>query len=162
MIFVVLGTQKFPCNRLLEKMDELVSLGIINEHVLAQRGNSDYTPKHYEYVDFVDKKQFEEWIEACDVLVTHSGVGTILSGKNHGKPVIVFPRLEKYGEHVDDHQLDIARAFSKKNLVFMCGEQDDLGAMIAEAKGHSFHEYESQRTKMIQLIEDFIKEEKNV
>lgn len=162
MIFVVLGTQKFQCNRLLEKMDELVSQGIIRESILAQRGNSDYVPKNYKYVDFVDKKQFEEWIEDCDVLVTHSGVGTILAGKSHGKPVIVFPRLKKYGEHVDDHQLDIARAFDKKNLVFMCGENDDLGRLIEKARNHCFDEYVSQRTKMVQLIETYIKEEEDV
>lgn len=162
MIFVVLGTQKFQCNRLLEKMDQLIAQGIIKEPVFAQKGNSDYVPKNYEYVDFVEKKQFEELMEQCDLLVTHSGVGTILSGKNHGKPVIVFPRLKKYGEHVDDHQLDIARAFGKKNLVFMCGEDDDLGELIRKARNHHFDKYKSQRVKMIQLIEDFIKEEKNV
>ena len=162
MIFVVLGTQKFQCNRLLEQIDELISQGIIRDKVFAQKGNSDYEPKNYEYVDFVEKQQFEELIEQCDLLVTHSGVGTILSGKNHGRPVIVFPRLKKYGEHVDDHQLDIARAFGKKNLVFMCGENDNLGELIEKARDHSFDKYVSQRTKMIQIIEDYIKEEKNV
>ena len=162
MIFVVLGTQKFQCNRLLEKMDQLISEEIIKDKVFAQKGNSDYIPKNYEYIDFVEKAQFEDLMEQCDVLVTHSGVGTILSGKNHGKPVIVFPRLKKYGEHVDDHQLDIARAFGKKNLVFMCGENDDLGELIEKARKHPFDKYVSQRTRMIQLIEDYIKEEENV
>ena len=162
MIFVVLGTQKFQCNRLLEKMDQLISQGLIKDKVIAQKGNSDYAPKNYEYVDFIEKQKFEELMEQCDLLVTHSGVGTILSGKNHGKPVIVFPRLKKYGEHVDDHQLDIAKAFGKKNLVFVCGEDDDLGELIAKARNHHFDKYKSQRAKMIQLIEDFIKEEKNV
>lgn len=162
MIFVVLGTQKFQCNRLLEQVDQLVSEGTIKDKVFAQKGNSDYIPKNYEYIDFVEKAQFEELMEQCDVLVTHSGVGTILSGKNHGKPVIVFPRLKKYGEHVDDHQLDIARAFGKKNLVLMCGENDDLGELIEKARKHSFDKYVSQRTRMIQLIEDYIKEEENV
>ena len=162
MIFVVLGTQKFQCNRLLEKMDRLILEGSITDKVFAQKGNSDYVPQNYDYVDFVEKAQFEELMDKCDVLVTHSGVGTILSGKNHGKPVVVFPRLKKYGEHVDDHQLDIARAFGKKNLVFMCGENDDLGELIKKAGKHSFDKYVSQRTKMVKLIEDYMKEEENV
>lgn len=159
MIFVVLGTQKFQCNRLLRVVDELVENGTITEEVYAQRGHSDYTPQHYAYTDFMDKDSFEEKIGQCSLLITHSGVGTILSGIHHGKGVIVFPRLKKYGEHVDDHQLDIARAFGKKKLVLVCGEEDSLAEVIKQSADFDFQPYKSRRDKMLGIIRTFLREE---
>lgn len=156
MIFVVLGTQKFQCNRLLQIIDELIDAGSISEEVYAQRGHSDYEPKNYAVADFLSKEEFENKIEECSLLITHSGVGTILSGMNHHKPVIVFPRLKKYKEHVDDHQLDIARAFSKKNLVLMCGEEDDMAELIDRSRNIKFGTYISQRDNMIGIIRNYI------
>lgn len=156
MIFVVLGTQKFQCNRLLKKIDELIENKTITEDVFAQKGHSDYVPEHYTAVDFLQKEEFESKIEECSLLITHSGVGTILSGVYHHKPVIVFPRLKKYNEHVDDHQLDIAKAFQKKNLVLMCGEDDNMEEIINKSRVTTFGTYVSQRENMIGIIRNYI------
>lgn len=156
MIFVVLGTQKFQCNRLLKKIDELVGNGIIEEEVFAQKGYSDYKPEHYNTIDFLQKEEFESKIEECSLLITHSGVGTILAGINHRKPVIVFPRLKKYKEHVDDHQLEIAEAFQKKKLVLMCGEEDDMAKLIEMSRVTRFGKYVSHRDYMIGIINNYL------
>ena len=159
MIFVVLGTQKFQCNRLLRQIDKLIEEEKITEEVFAQRGHSDYVPIRFTSVDFLPKEEFDKKIEACDILITHSGVGTILAGVNRHKPVIVFPRLKKYKEHVDDHQLDIARAFQKKKLVLMCGEHDCLDEIIIQSRTYEFGTYQSQRKQMIELIDTYLREE---
>ncbi len=156
MIFVVLGTQKFQCNRLLREMDLLVESGVITEKVFAQKGNSDYVPKHYEFTDFLVKEEFEKYVKESSLMITHSGVGTILAAIKNQKPVIVYPRLKKFKEHVDNHQLEIATDFSKKGLVLMCGEHDDLGQMIAESKTFSFGTYVSERENVLKVIRDFI------
>ena len=156
MIFIVLGTQKFQLNRLLKLVDSLIEQGQICDDVYAQIGNSTYIPKHYKYVCFLDKKDFEQKMEECEIVVSHSGVGTIISGLKHEKPVIVFPRLEKYGEHVDDHQLEIGESFSKNNLVFLCGENDDLLELIKKSRIHKFNKYVSQREKMITTVSNFL------
>ena len=156
MIFIVLGTQKFQLNRLLKLLDGLVEKGQICDDVYAQIGNSTYIPKHYKYFRFLNKKDFEQKMEECEIVVSHSGVGTIISGLKHEKPVIVFPRLEKYGEHVDDHQLEIGESFSKNNLVFLCGENDDLLELIKKSRIHKFNKYVSQRKKMITTVNNFL------
>ncbi len=156
MILVVLGTQKFQCDRLLKKVDELVENGTINEDVFAQKGYSRYIPKHYTTVDFLPKEEFENKIEECSLLITHGGVGTILSGIYHRKPVIVFPRLKKYKEHVDNHQLEIATAFQKKNLVLVCGEDDDMAKLIDLSREKRFGKYVSHRDYMIGMIRNYI------
>lgn len=156
MIFVTLGTQKFQLNRLLKKIDEYIEIGIITEEVFAQVGNSDYVPKHYEYSKFLDKNEFDKIVAKADVVVTHSGVGTIITSINLNKPVVVYPRLAKYKEHVDDHQLEIAKAFSKKRYVLMCDEEDELISVINEAKKFKFEKYVSQRDNIIKTINIFL------
>ena len=159
MIFVVLGTQKFQCNRLLMEIDRLIEQKRIMEEVYAQRGYSDYLPRYYDCVDFLKKEEFEEKIEQCSLLIAHSGVGTILAAINHQKPVIVFPRLKKYKEHVDDHQLDIAKAFEKKQFVLMYREDIDLFELIEKSKNFQFNSYISQREKVIETIKMYLREE---
>lgn len=156
MILIVLGTQKFQLNRLLEKMDELVANGTIKDEVYAQVGYSDYIPQHYDHTRFVDKELFEKKISECDILLAHSGVGTIISGLSHHKPVIVFPRLSKYNEHVDDHQLEIAKSFSEQNFVLTCDNADSLVDMIDKARHHKFSQYKSQRQTVVNTIRNFL------
>lgn len=157
MIFVAVGTQKFPFNRLLKLVDELIEKEVIQEAVFAQVGNSDYCPKNYEYKKFMSKDEFDNHIKSCDVLITHSGVATIITGLKFEKKVIVVPRLAKYGEHVDDHQIQIAWSFFNQNLVLVCGEDDDLTLLINAAKKHQFSKYVSQRELMIKTIRDYLK-----
>lgn len=134
MIFVVCGTQKFPLNRLLEAVDELVAKGKIQEDVLVQKGYSDYHLKHCRSVDFLDVLSFDNQIKACSLVITHGGIGTILAGKKFNKPVLVFPRLKKYGEHVDDHQEQIAEKFAANKMVVMCNDTKKLEACIKKCR----------------------------
>lgn len=157
MIFVALGTQKFQFNRLLQIVDRLIDEEKITESVFAQIGNSDYKPQNFEYSLFLSKSEFENKIKKCDVLITHSGVATIIEGLKNNKKVIVVPRLSKYGEHVDDHQVQIAQSFSEQNYVMMYTESDELDLLIKEARHHEFAKYVSQRKQMVKAINDYIR-----
>ena len=156
MIFVALGTQKFQLNRLLMKIDDLIEEGIIKDEVFAQIGESDYIPQRYEYEKFTNKEQFEGKISQCDILITHGGVGTIVAGLKRNKKVIIFPRLKKYGEHVDDHQLEIANSFSQLNYVLECDDADDLEKVLCECQEKEFSQYVSQREVVIGTIQEFL------
>ncbi|MDE6209332.1 MAG: glycosyl transferase [Lachnospiraceae bacterium] len=156
MIFIVLGTQKFQLNRLLQEMDDYAAYGKIKEKIIAQIGNSTYEPENFEYIRFMDKKNFDETVEKADIIVTHSGVGTIITALRANKPVVVYPRLKKYKEHVDDHQLDIAKAFEKKNYVLCCYEEDNLLSKIKEANEIKFEKYISEREKLVNIIDSYI------
>ena len=156
MIFVAVGTQKFQMNRLLKEIDNCIESRDITEKVFAQIGNSTYQPKNYEYSTFLCKADFEERVKECNLLITHSGVATIITGLKFDKPVIVVPRLAKYGEHVDDHQLQIADSFQELNFVIKCQDIPKLSEAITEARSHKFDRYISQREKMIKTVELFI------
>ena len=157
MIFVVLGTQMFPFDRLLKVMDTYAAGSERKEEIFAQIGHSNYIPQHYEYVPFLDKESFEKRIQTCDLLITHGGIGTILVGLENKKRMIVFPRLRKHGEHIDDHQLEVANVFQKKGMLSVCGETDDLSDVIHDALNkHYAMEYRSARKENLELLESFI------
>lgn len=157
MIFVAVGTQKFQLNRLLKEIDDLISQGKLQGEVFAQTGHSDYIPQNYGYKDFLSKEAFHSCISSCDLLITHSGVATIMAGLKLSKPVVVVPRLASYGEHVDDHQLQIAQSFSDKNLVMMCRETDDLAQIVSCAGTHAFARYVSGRGVVEKTIREYLK-----
>lgn len=157
MIFVAVGTQKFPFNRLLKNIDDLIKNGDITEEVFAQIGNSDYVPQNYTYEKFISKEEFDRKVSESNLVITHSGVGTIISALSRHKPIIVCPRLSKYGEHVDNHQLEIARYFSKMKYILMCNEGESLLDAINLARDCEFAEYKSQKAKAVETIRTYLK-----
>lgn len=156
MIFVAVGTQKFQLNRLLKAVDDLVEQGQLEGEVFAQVGHSDYTPRNYGYQSFLSKDDFQDCISRCDLLITHSGVATIIAGLKQNKPVLVVPRLAQFGEHVDDHQIQIAKSFSEKNLLLMCQDVEQLAQTVSQARTHRFDPYVSQRKLVIQTVRDYL------
>ncbi|MBQ8541053.1 MAG: glycosyl transferase [Clostridia bacterium] len=157
MIFVAVGTQKFSFNRLLKNIDDLIEAGAITEEVFAQIGNSDYIPKNFKYISFMSKEDFDSTVERSSLVITHSGVGTIISAISRHKPIIVCPRLSKYGEHVDDHQLEIAQYFSKMKYILMCNDGEALLDVINIARDYEFAEYKSQKAKAVETIRTYLK-----
>lgn len=158
MIFVTLGSQKFPFNRLLRAMDRLVERGEITEPVFAQTGWSDYKPVHYESVPFLDREDMDAWVAKADVVVTHGGTGAIVGALKAGKKVIAVPRLSRYGEHVDDHQMQITGQFLGLGMLLECVDCDTLGEMIAQAKNQTFRPYESHTQAILDSLDEFLRE----
>lgn len=158
MIFVTLGSQKFQFNRLLKTVDDLIEKGILQDEVFAQVGYSDYQPKHFQYKQFLDRKAFSEYEATADIVITHGGTGAIIGAVKKGKKVIAVPRLTKYGEHVDNHQLQLIVQFKNQNLI--CGLDDctELESGLEYVKEHQFASYKSNTHAIISSIENFIRE----
>lgn len=158
MIFVATGTQKFQFNRLLSKIDVLIDDNKISEDVFAQVGHSTYVPKHYSYGKFLSKEDYEKNMESASVVISHGGVGTILEARDMGKKVIVVPRLSKYGEHVDDHQLDITKKFSEKKIILMCEDEqlDDLPEKIKQTQNLTFSNYKRNNASFVNSLEKIL------
>lgn len=156
MIFVVTGSQKFPFDRLIRAMDELMGAGTINEEVFAQIGAATYEPKHFPWKRFLDKKDFDEAIGRCDVLVTHAGEGSIMTGLLKGKRVIAVPRYQRYSEHLNDHQLQIARALEKQRCILNVEDIGNLGDAIGKIRQVSLAPYVRGNDSIIELLRNFI------
>lgn len=134
MIFVTVGNHNQGFERLVKKMDEIAEK--INEKVIMQIGHTNYKPANAEYFTFIEN--FEEIIRLnreARVVVSHAGAGSILTALEHKTPVIIVPRLKKFYEHMDDHQLEIAEAMSENQRVKVVYDIDCLeDCLISEFK----------------------------
>ncbi|MFR2067131.1 PssE/Cps14G family polysaccharide biosynthesis glycosyltransferase [Clostridium sp.] len=156
MIFVTLGSQKFQFNRLLIEIDRLIEEGKITEKVFAQTGYSDYKPKNYKFNKFLNRDEFNDIMSKCDKVITHGGTGAIIGAIKKRKKVIAIPRLSEFGEHVDDHQLQITKQFSDMNLSRSINKIDELEECLVEIEKLKFNFYVSNTKNILDSIEDFI------
>lgn len=125
VIFVTVGSHYQGFDRLIKKMDEIA--GKSDEKVVMQIGHTEYKPVNAEYFDFVDDfGKIEELNRDARVVVSHAGAGSILTALKLGTPVIVVPRLKKYNEHMDDHQLEIAEAMSSTKGVVAVNDVQEI------------------------------------
>ena len=158
-IFITLGSQKFQFNRLLIAVDKLCEKKVISgEDVFAQTGYSDYVPRNYSYNNFLDREEFSVEMGKADIVITHGGTGAIIGAVKKGKKVIAVPRRAKYGEHVDDHQLQLIKQFDDLNLICPCRDTDELAEAIETVKHTRYAAYESNTTTIVDSIEKYIKE----
>jgi UDP-N-acetylglucosamine transferase subunit ALG13 len=158
MIFVTLGSQKFQFDRLLKKIDELIDKGIITDEVYDQIGASTYIPRNYNYTRFVTREEFADRIENASLIVTHGGTGVIMGAVKKGKKVIAVPRLAKYGEHVDDHQLQLLHQFDDLGIICSCYDVEKLDESILEVQNKIYKPYVSNTQEIIDSIEEFLNE----
>ena len=156
MVFVTLGSQKFQFNRLLKKIDELITQGIIKEKVFAQIGASDYQPKNYSFERFLDRDAFSQKISECNVVITHGGTGVIIGAVKKGKKVIAVPRLAQYDEHVDDHQLQLLHQFDELGIILACYDLEEIGAMYQSLEHIELKPYKSNTDAIVSSIDEFI------
>ena len=156
MIFVTLGTQDKSFKRLLEVIDKEIQQGCIKDKVIVQSGFTKYNSKNMEIFDLLDKEDFDKYIKECDLLITHGGVGAILTGLKNNKKVIACPRLAKYKEHMNNHQVQIIKRFSDAGYILPYYENDNLGDIIKSAKKFVPNKYKSNTGNMIKLISNFI------
>lgn len=156
MIFITLGSQKFQFNRLLKAVDEQVADGKIKEPIFAQIGASDYKPQKYKYKNFLNRDEFADEMEKADIVITHGGTGAIIGAVKKGKKVIAVPRLKKYGEHVDDHQLQLIGQFKELDLICECQDCNEIWKSIETVKKTEYKSYQSNTQTIIDSIESYI------
>lgn len=62
-------------------------------------------------------EEFDTLVRESDVVVSHAGVGTCLHLLELGVKPVLVPRRSARGEHVDDHQAQIAAELGRRGLV---------------------------------------------
>lgn len=156
MIFITTGSRSFQFNRLLEAVDKAIENGAITDEVFAQIGSSNYLIRNYKYKEFLNRGEFNEIMKNCDIVLTHGGTGVIVNAVKMGKRVVAVPRLAKYLEAVDDHQLQLIQAFEKLGMVTACYDSNEIGKAIEEAKCKEVKPYVSNTQTIIDSINAMI------
>lgn len=128
MIFCTFGTQA-PFDRFLQIIDEIApDMG--NEEIIVQAFKDKYEPKHLKTVQMLPPDEFNKIFASARVIVSHAGMGTIISALTQDKPIIVFPRIAALGEHRNEHQLATARKMNELGYTYVANNEQELRELV--------------------------------
>ena len=156
MILVLLGTQNNSFHRLLEEVEKNIKDGTIKDEVIVQAGYTKFQSHRMRIIDLMSKEQLEKFQDEADLIITHGGVGSIVSSIQKGKKVIAVPRMHEYGEHVNNHQKEIVKDFNYKGYIIGIEIVEDLKQAIIKMRNFNPKKYQSNNEKMLKIISDFI------
>ena len=152
MILVTLGTQDKHFVRLIAMVDELIKQKEINEEVYVQAGSTSYHSDKMHIFDYLDMEEYDKLLQKCDVLITHGGVGTIVSALKDGKKIIGVAREARYKEHHNDHQKEIIETFSSQGLILKADDVESLKEALHKIKTFVPKHFVSNNDKFLALI----------
>jgi len=149
MIYATVGTMHLDFGRLVRALDGIGEA--TGERIVVQTGMGRTIPTHCEHFDFRPREAIEPLLAEARVVITHAGIGSAIDALRHEKPLLVAPRLRKYGEHNNDHQLDLARAIERRGWGRLVLDMAELaGHCAAPPPAHT--EYRPARAPLIAAV----------
>lgn len=127
MIFATIGTQ-LPFPRLIDALNSLAP--DLSEPIIAQSGPVPGDWPHLDARPHLAPAEFDALFREARLIIAHAGIGSILSAKRHGKPLVIVPRRHALDEHRNDHQLATARQVANLPGIHVAWETDDLAALL--------------------------------
>lgn len=127
MIFVTVGTQ-FPFDRLIRYVDEWAEQHGIDG--IAQIAGGEYLPQHLRWERFMNTDVFNQHLQTASLIISHAGMGNIITALENRKPIIVMNRQHALGEHRNDHQLDGLTWMGQLPGVYTASTQDTLYQLL--------------------------------
>lgn len=156
MILVCLGTFDIQFPRPLMAIEDLCKKGVLNDEIIVQNGHTEFISPFLKMIPFIDPFNLDKLYNKASIIITHAGTGSILKGVKMGKKVISIPRLKKYDECVDDHQLEIQNEFSKRGFIIPWNENDSLEAVLLNSENFVIKKYESNKDNVISFLKLYI------
>lgn len=152
MIFCTIGTQA-PFDRFLKIVDEVAA--DLDEEVIAQVYKSNYEAKNIKTINFLPPDEFQKLFSSARMIVAHAGMGTIISAMQQQKPIIVFPRIAKLGEHRNEHQLATAEKMKELGYVYVANDAEELNTLLTNPNLKPLHKLGDFASQS--LIDELIK-----
>ncbi len=114
VILVTIGTNQYDFNRLFEMLYELPLYNDERVKWVIQTGHNKLTklPANGDVVEMVSRDEMESLVKQSSLVISHCGIGSINLMLSYQKHVVFVPRVAKYKEFSDDHQLQIANEIS--------------------------------------------------
>jgi beta-1,4-N-acetylglucosaminyltransferase len=144
MIFITVGTAHF--DPLIEKVDQLVESGAIEEPVVAQIGRGSYIPRHCRHFRFM--RSLKPAYNRAHVIISTGGAGTIMECVKRGLRLVVVENTML----MEGHQSQLISEMSKRGHLVWCKELEDLAHCIEEALVHDFKPFVSEPPIIPDLI----------
>lgn len=154
MIFVTIGTQA-PFDRFIKIVDEVAPQ--LDEEIVAQVNKCGIEPKNIKTIKFLAPDEFDDLFDKARLIVSHAGMGSILSAMQKRKPIIIFPRIAALGEHRNEHQLATAQKFKQMGNVYVAIDEEELKELLLRKDLKCLQEIgDSASEGLIKSIEEFI------
>ena len=162
MIFVTVGNsiKGVEFHRLIKEMDGIAR--DLNEDVVAQIGTIEDRPRHIQSFGYLNYVEILEYFKRASMIVGHCGVGTVIQALTYGKPIILVPRSKTYGEHIDDHQAELANKLRGREGIFVVDQMGQLRDTILEVK-HLVEEkglkprFSDERKRLLDFLQDYLR-----
>lgn len=129
MIFVTVGNLD-PFDRLIKTVDGWLESRGNDVDVFAQIANGRYKPRNCEYVNFVSPTEYQQRFHQSELVVSHAGMGTIITAMEYNKPIVIMPKLASLGEQRNEHQLATARHFRRSPRINVASDERQLIAHL--------------------------------
>jgi UDP-N-acetylglucosamine transferase subunit ALG13 len=156
MILVLLGTFPLNFDRPLIILERLLQEGIISDEVIVQSGYTVFNSSYMTFLPFLPLEELMALYEKADLVITQAGTGSIIKGLKMNKKMIAIARLAKYGECVDDHQLELVQEFAGAQYLLPWFEGDNLEEILLMAAHYKFKTYKSSNKEMIDYLTRYI------
>lgn len=165
MIFVTVGTHEQPFDRLIKCVDCLKRDGIIQEEVIVQTGFSTYEPAYCTWQKLLPYREMLKNVDQARIVITHGGPASFIMPLQRGKTPIVVPRQKRFGEHVNDHQVEFTKAVAEQmGTIIAITDMEQLGEVvtnydsIVKSMGHGFNSNNARFNKNFEEIVEFLLE----
>ena len=156
MILVLLGTHNNSFARLLSQIELCIEQGIITDEVIVQAGHTKFNSSKMKIFDFIPRDELNQLMDKSRIVITHGGVGSIMTALKLGKKVVAIPRLHQFNEHVNDHQIQIVKNFNDCDYIMGLLDVKDLPNALLDIDKFTPLPYENQHSKITELISDYI------
>jgi UDP-N-acetylglucosamine transferase subunit ALG13 len=134
VIFLTVGTHE-PFDRLVQAVDNWCRAADCGGHVFGQiTRRARYHPSQFEWTAQLSPRAFLERCHGADFIVSHAGMGSIITALMLVKPVLVVPRRAMLGETRNDHQLTTARRFRDRPGIWVAEDEDQLSEMLTKIR----------------------------
>ncbi len=157
MIFVTVGTQ-LPFDRLIAAMDAWAAANP-SEEVFAQTGPSSLPIGAMRHSEFIRPDEADALFAKASLVVSHAGMGSILTALKYRKPIVIVPRKASLGEHRNEHQMATAKWFEGRPGLTVAWEPADLAPLLdargSLATGNGIPDFASE--EFISRLRDYLK-----
>lgn len=128
-----------------------------DEKVVIQTGMGATKPRHAEHFDFKPREEVLQYQSEARVIVCHAGIGSVIDALQCAKPIVVVPRLKRFSEHNNDHQLDLAEAVERRGWGRVIEDIAELSSACDEPPP-AYENYRPAKDSLIDAVRSFINE----
>lgn len=154
MIFVTVGTQEMQFERLIRAVEEAAEKLNITDEIVVQAGHTSYESNKIRILNYIPFDEFSKYMDDARIIITHGGVGSILNALLLNKKVIAVPRLHKYNEHINDHQLQVVKKMTEAGYILSCIDEKELENKLLEIENFIPNKFESHTDEFIKKFEE--------